>query len=179
MAWVDFIGLQERRAVLIPYQSLMLRKSYTILFKIYLLNIRYLQNAADILCMQIAFTLLACFKRQARRVEWKANMTIFSHNFDRVVINIMQRPDPDSMYYEEFIELQKKLRDKIVSLRKSRELVQEDMANYELSVRQYQRMEQDPTAISSLWQLFKIAKAHSLDINQLLEIKWISTLASN
>ncbi len=98
-------------------------------------------------------------------------MTIFSHNFDRVVINIMQRPDPDSMYYEEFIELQKKLRDKIVSLRKSRELVQEDMANYELSVRQYQRMEQDPTAISSLWQLFKIAKAHSLDINQLLEIK--------
>ena len=44
------------------------------------------------------------------------------------------------------------------------------MSNYELSVRQYQRMEQDHTAISSLWQLFKIAKAHNLDINQLLEI---------
>ena len=82
----------------------------------------------------------------------------------------MQRPDPDSVYYDEFIELQKKLRDKILKLRKSRELVQEDMASYELSVRQYQRMEQDPTAISSLWQLFKIAKAHNLDINQLLEI---------
>jgi len=82
----------------------------------------------------------------------------------------MQRPDPDSIYYDEFIELQKKLRDKIVKLRKSRQLVQEDMANYELSVRQYQRMEQDPTAISSLWQLFKIAKAHNLDVNQLLEI---------
>ena len=82
----------------------------------------------------------------------------------------MQRPDPDSVYYDEFIELQKKLRDKILKLRKSRELVQEDMANYELSVRQYQRMEQDPTAISSLWLLFKIAKAHNLDINQLLEI---------
>ena len=84
----------------------------------------------------------------------------------------MQRPDPDSVYYHEFIELQQKLRDKIVKLRKSRQLVQEDMANYELSVRQYQRMEQDPTAISSLWQLFKIAKAHNLDVNQLLEIDW-------
>lgn len=82
----------------------------------------------------------------------------------------MQRPNPDSIYYDEFIELQQKLRDKIVMLRKSRRLVQEDMANYELSVRQYQRMEQDPTAISSLWQLFKIAKAHNLDVNKLLEI---------
>ena len=92
------------------------------------------------------------------------------YNFDRVVNNIMQRPNPDSTYYDEFIELQQKLRDKIVLLRKNRQLVQEDMANYELSVRQYQRMEQDSTAISSLWQLFKIAKAHNLDVNQLLEI---------
>ena len=49
-------------------------------------------------------------------------------------------------------------------------LVQEDMSNYELSVRQYQCMEQDPTAISSLWQLFKIAKAHNLKINELLDL---------
>ena len=49
--------------------------------------------------------------------------------------------------------------------------MQEDMADYELSVRQYQRMEQDPTAISSLWQLFKIAKAHNLNVSQLLEIE--------
>lgn len=93
------------------------------------------------------------------------------YNFDRVVNNIMQRPNPDSIYYDEFIELQQKLRDKIILLRKNRELVQEDMADYELSVRQYQRMEQDPTAISSLWQLFKIAKAHNLNISQLLEIE--------
>ena len=83
----------------------------------------------------------------------------------------MQRPNPDSIYYEEFIELQKKLRDKIFLLRKNRDCVQEDMADYELSVRQYQRMEQDPTAISSLWQLFKIAKAHNLNVSQLLEIE--------
>jgi transcriptional regulator with XRE-family HTH domain len=82
----------------------------------------------------------------------------------------MQRPNPDSIYYDEFIQLQEKLRDRILSLRKSRNMVQEDMADYELSVRQYQRMEQDPTAIVSLWQLFKLAKAHDLDIHDLLDL---------
>tara|TARA_B110000503_G_scaffold5168_1_gene6902 strand:- start:323 stop:574 length:252 start_codon:yes stop_codon:yes gene_type:complete len=82
----------------------------------------------------------------------------------------MQRPNKDSIYYHEFIDLQKNLRNKIFVLRKSKGLVQEDMASYELSVRQYQRMEQDPSAISSLWQLFKIAKAHSLDIKELLDV---------
>ncbi|MGB2449758.1 MAG: helix-turn-helix domain-containing protein [Porticoccaceae bacterium] len=82
----------------------------------------------------------------------------------------MQRPNPDSIYYDEFIQLQEKLRDRILSLRKSRNMVQEDMADYELSVRQYQRMEQDPTAIVSLWQLFKLAKAHNLDIHDLLDL---------
>jgi hypothetical protein len=84
--------------------------------------------------------------------------------------NVMQRPNPDSIYYDEFIQLQEKLRDRILSLRKSRNMVQEDMADYELSVRQYQRMEQDPTAIVSLWQLFKLAKAHDLDIHDLLDL---------
>ena len=84
--------------------------------------------------------------------------------------NDMQRPNPDSIYYQEFIQLQEKLRERILSLRKSRNLVQEDMADYELSVRQYQRMEQDPTAIVSLWQLFKLAKAQDLDIHELLDL---------
>jgi transcriptional regulator with XRE-family HTH domain len=82
----------------------------------------------------------------------------------------MQRPNPDSIYYDEFIQLQQKLRDRILALRKDRNMVQEDMADYELSVRQYQRMEQDPTAIVSLWQLFKLAKAHDLDIHDLLDL---------
>ena len=82
----------------------------------------------------------------------------------------MQRPNPDSVYYHEFMQLQRKLRARIVALRKSRNLVQEDMADYELSVRQYQRMEQGPTAIVSLWQIFKLAKAHNLDIHQLLDL---------
>ena len=82
----------------------------------------------------------------------------------------MQRPNPDSIYYDEFMQLQRKLRARIVSLRKNRNLVQEDMADYELSVRQYQRMEQDPTAIVSLWQIFKLAKAHNLDVHELLDL---------
>jgi hypothetical protein len=64
----------------------------------------------------------------------------------------------------------RKLRDRILTLRKSRDLVHEDMAEYELLVRQYQRMEQDPKAIVSLWQVFKIAKAHNLDLQQLLDL---------
>jgi len=81
---------------------------------------------------------------------------------------VMQRPNADSIYYDEFLQFQEKLQKRIVSLRNKRDLVQEDMAEYELSVRQYQRMEQDPTAIVSLWQLFKIAKAHNLEIDELL-----------
>ena len=80
----------------------------------------------------------------------------------------MQRPNADSIYYDEFLQLQEKLQKRIVSLRKNGHLVQEDMADYELSLRQYQRMEQDPQAIVSLWQLFKIAKAHGLDIDEIL-----------
>ena len=82
----------------------------------------------------------------------------------------MQRPNPDSIYYDEFMQLQRKLRARMVSLRKNRNLVQEDMADYELSVRQYQRMEQDPTAIVSLWQIFKLAKAHNLEVHELLDL---------
>ena len=81
---------------------------------------------------------------------------------------VMQRPNADSIYYDEFLQFQENLQKRIVALRNERHLVQEDMADYELSVRQYQRMEQDPRAIVSLWQLFKIAKAHNLSIDQLL-----------
>lgn len=82
----------------------------------------------------------------------------------------MQRPNPDSIYYHEYVQLQEKLCAKLIALRKDRNLVQEDMANYELSVRQYQRMEQEPSSIVSLWQLFKLAKAHNLDMCELLDL---------
>ena len=49
--------------------------------------------------------------------------------------NLMQRPNKDSIYYREFVNVQKNLRSKIIVLRKSKCLVQEDMTSYELSVR--------------------------------------------
>lgn len=64
----------------------------------------------------------------------------------------------------------KKLRYKILLLRKNRHLIQSDMANYKLSTRQHQREQQDPTAIYLHWQLIKIAKAHNLDVNELLDV---------
>ena len=82
----------------------------------------------------------------------------------------MQRPNPDSIYYYDFIQLQEKLCAKIIALRRGRKLVQEDMADYELSVRQYQRMEQEPSSIVSLWQIFKLAKAYDLDVCDLLDL---------
>ena len=82
----------------------------------------------------------------------------------------MQRPNPDSIYYDDFVQLQEKLCAKIIALRKDHKLVQEDMADYELSVRQYQRMEQEPSSIVSLWQIFKLAKAYDLDVCDLLDL---------
>ena len=82
----------------------------------------------------------------------------------------MQRPNSNSAYYDDFIDFQQKLCAKIIVLRKDRNLVQEDMADYEFSVRQYQRMEQEPSSIVSLWQIFKLAKAYDLDVCDLLDL---------
>lgn len=80
----------------------------------------------------------------------------------------MQRPDPKSAYYKEFQKFQQELCKRIKELREEYGYTQEDMTDFELSLRQYQRMEQDPTSIVSLWQIYKIAKAFKLDINELL-----------
>jgi len=82
----------------------------------------------------------------------------------------MQRPNPKSPYFKDFCRLQDKLRKKILELREEHGYTQEDMTDFELSLRQYQRMEQDPTAIVSLWQIYKIAKAYGLTINELLDV---------
>ena len=82
----------------------------------------------------------------------------------------MQRPDPTSSYYKDYCQFQVKLRKKIVALRKEHGYTQEEMVDFELSLRQYQRMEQDPTAIVSLWQVYKIAKIYGLTIHDLLDV---------
>lgn len=83
----------------------------------------------------------------------------------------MQRPNPKSAYYKEFRRFQLRLQKRIRALRKQKAYSQGDMTKFELSMRQYQRMEQDPTAIVSLWQLYKIAKALDLSIDELLDVK--------
>ena len=80
----------------------------------------------------------------------------------------MQRPDSGSVHYNDFLTFQRKLSERIVSLRKQRGYSQEDMTEFELSLRQYQRMEQDATSIVSLWQLYKLAKAFDMELEELL-----------
>lgn len=82
----------------------------------------------------------------------------------------MQRPDPSSVHYKDFCRFQEKLRKKILTLREKHGFTQEDMTEYGLSLRQYQRMEQDATSIVSLWQVHKIAKAYGLSLHDLLDI---------
>ena len=80
----------------------------------------------------------------------------------------MQRPDPGSVHYDDFLAFQRKLSERIAELRKNHGYSQEDMTEFELSLRQYQRMEQDATSIVSLWQLYKLAKAFDMEIEDLL-----------
>lgn len=80
----------------------------------------------------------------------------------------MQKPNPKSAYYKDFSKLQTRLCNRVAELRAEKGYSQEDMTEFELSLRQYQRMEQDPTAIVSLWQVYKIAKAFDVEIEDLL-----------
>jgi transcriptional regulator with XRE-family HTH domain len=82
----------------------------------------------------------------------------------------MQRPNPESVYFEDFQQLQRKLSARIKQLRLERGYKQEDMTEFELSFRQYQRMEQDPSSIVSLWQIYKLAKAFGTDVSDLLDV---------
>lgn len=82
----------------------------------------------------------------------------------------MQRPNPKSIYFEEFQRFQEKLCVRIKQLRLERGYKQEDMTDFELCLRQYQRMEQDPRSIVSLWQLYKLAKAFQIEITDLLDV---------
>jgi transcriptional regulator with XRE-family HTH domain len=83
----------------------------------------------------------------------------------------MQRPDPESAYFEEFQQFQRKLSARIKELRLAHGYKQEDMLEFELSLRQYQRMEQDPQSIVSLWQLYKLAKAFDIEVNDLVDFR--------
>lgn len=83
----------------------------------------------------------------------------------------MQRADPNSAYFEEFQHFQQKLSARIKELRLQKGYKQEDMQEFELSLRQYQRMEQDPGSVVSLWQIYKLAKAFGVDVSELVDFR--------
>ncbi|HEX7028372.1 MAG TPA: helix-turn-helix transcriptional regulator [Gammaproteobacteria bacterium] len=82
----------------------------------------------------------------------------------------MRGIDKDSRYYKEFSRFTSKLAEKIYALRLERGLTQEDMQAFELSLRQYQRIEQGQTVNMTLSNIYKICKAFDVKPHELLDI---------
>jgi len=78
--------------------------------------------------------------------------------------------DEGSDFFEEFNAFTARLRQKILSLRKEKKLTQEQMEAFELTLRQFQRIESGETTNPTLANLFKIAKALGVSPSQLLDI---------
>ena len=76
----------------------------------------------------------------------------------------------DSAYHKEFQRFTKKLRKRIYELRKESGYTQEDMEKFELSYRQFKRIESGETSNMTLANLFKIAKAFKLKPHELLDL---------
>ncbi|MCH6256092.1 helix-turn-helix domain-containing protein [Puniceicoccaceae bacterium K14] len=76
----------------------------------------------------------------------------------------------DSAYYNSFNRFSAKLRSRIITLRGERDLTQEDMQQFELSLRQYQRIEKGETTNITLANLYKISKALKVTPAELLDI---------
>lgn len=76
----------------------------------------------------------------------------------------------DSAFYAEYCELTEKLRQKIKQLRQEKAYTQEQMEAFELSLRQFQRIEHGETTNITLSNLFRIAKAFGITPKELLDI---------
>jgi DNA-binding Xre family transcriptional regulator len=76
----------------------------------------------------------------------------------------------DSQYSEPFEQFCSKLRSKINRLRTERGLTQEDMQEFELSLRQFQRIEKGETKNITLSNLFKLSKAFKVSVSDLLDV---------
>lgn len=83
----------------------------------------------------------------------------------------MANKEPKTAYEKEFERFSKKLQKRIKELRLENELSQEDLMQYELSLRTVQRIEKEgsPANITVL-TLFKIAKAFKIKPHELLDI---------
>lgn len=81
----------------------------------------------------------------------------------------MQHVDPESPHYDEFRQYQAKLQQRLRDLRRQHGLTQLDLAECGISPRHYTRLEQDPTRIISIWQLYKIAAYYKIPLSELLQ----------
>lgn len=86
------------------------------------------------------------------------------------ILWLMRGIDKNSIYFDEFAIFTEKLRGKIRQLRKEKKLTQEEMENFELSLRQFQRIESGATINVTLSNLYKISKALNISLSQLLDL---------
>lgn len=75
-----------------------------------------------------------------------------------------------SQYCKSFDQFCEKLQRKINKLRTERGLTQEDMQEFELSLRQFQRIEKGETKNITLSNLFKLSKAFEISPSDLLDV---------
>lgn len=77
----------------------------------------------------------------------------------------------NSPYYGDYSLFCELLRHRILQLRKERGLTQEQMEDYGLSLRQFQRIESGETTNITLSNLFRISKALQMPLEKLLDVK--------
>ena len=76
----------------------------------------------------------------------------------------------ESQYFDEFFRFSEKLRKRISVLRKEHKLTQEQMQDFEINLRQYQRIESGESGNITLSMLYKLAKAFGLKPKELLDL---------
>lgn len=75
----------------------------------------------------------------------------------------------NSPYFSEFKKLTENIRSNIIRLRNKKGLTQEQMEDFELSLRQIQRIESGETTNITLASLFKISKALGVKLSSIIE----------
>lgn len=76
----------------------------------------------------------------------------------------------DSTFFKEFNRFSRKIREKINELRAQQGLTQEQMEEFEINLRQFQRIESGDTKNITLANLFKIAKALGVKPAKLIDV---------
>ncbi len=97
-------------------------------------------------------------------------MSYYLFNSNDNILWLMRGIDKKSIYFNEFAIFTEKLRGKIRQIRKEEKLTQEEMENFELSLRQFQRIESGATTNVTLSNLYKISKALNISLSQLLDL---------